>query len=367
MRFTQLSPRRLLAQRSNASVDYRSIFENSVVGIFRLDLERQCFVMANAALARILGYPSEAALRSSVVPVVERLLVEPSDREILSKRCEEGLPAEIEAQVYCEDGSKRWVMVSLVPIGGGEEAPRLCDGVLYDIGARKQAQASTRRLSARLLQVQDEQRRRLGRELHDSTGQDLAAAEMNLVQLESSVSDALGEQDRKFLSESVSLIRRASQQARSMSYLLHPPLLDELGLEVALRDFIEGFSKRSGILVESEVSPEVGRLGSDIETALFRIVQECLVNVQRHSMSPSADVRLMTEDSIVRLEVRDRGRGIDPPELSGEHEDSVATLGVGIRGMRERMHQLGGRLDIETGLWGTIVRAEVPYESGGRR
>lgn len=349
--------------RSRA-VDYQSLFENSVVGIFRLDSSAQRFVVANPAMARILGYESPRQLCESAVPVGDALFVESSARDRFLEMCSNGEQREIEAEVYGRDGSKRWILMAVVGTTTVDPQRQRAyhDGVLYDITARKRAQSSLRRLSARLLQLQDEERRRLARELHDSTGQDLAALEMNLVQLEASARARLQEEARTTLSGSVSLVRQCSQQIRTMSYLLHPPLLDELGLEVAVRDFAEGFSQRSGIPVEIEVSPNLGRLHSDVETALFRIVQECLSNVQRHSGSPDARVRLVAGDAELHLEVSDHGRGISGAVLSEEAgaEETVGSLGVGLRGMRERMHQLGGRLTIDSGTGGTTVRAVLP-------
>lgn len=345
----------------NREVDYRSLFENSGVGIFRLDAHGQRFVTANPAMARILGYTSPEEIRETVVPVIEKLFVDSRDGERFLHSREDDTRWEVEVQVCRKDGSKRWVMMTV--IGSKEDGRAYHDGVLYDITERKQAQSSLKRLSARLLRLQDEERRRLARELHDSTGQDLAALEMDLVHLENSVRESLPETEQSTLSDSLKLARKCSQQIRTMSYLLHPPLLDELGLDVAIRDYVDGFSQRAEIPVHVEVSSNLGRLRPEVETALFRIVQECLGNVQRHSGSPDAELRLVAGDEEVRLEVSDRGRGIAPSALSDDEEDGVAHLGVGIRGMRERMHELGGRLSIDSGPGGTTVSAVLPVSA----
>ncbi|HSF19156.1 MAG TPA: ATP-binding protein [Vicinamibacteria bacterium] len=353
----RLAETRLL--RADA-IDYRALFENFPVGIFRMDAAKQRFVVANPALARILRFASPGDLCRQLV--VEELFVARTHRQQFLRMCGDEALSELEARVRCKDGSRRWVMISVVGTSRDSEQSRVFhDGVLYDVTARKRAQSSLHRLSARLLQLRDEERRRIARELHDNTGQDLAALEMNLVRLQSSVRGRLGEQDESALSESLALVQHCSRKTRSMSYLLYPPLLDELGLEVALQDFIEGFTHGSGVAVRVEVSPDLGRLRPEVETALFRIVQECLVNVQRHSGSPNAELRLVAHRDRIRLEVEDQGRGISRPVLSEEGE-GVEDLGVGIRGMRERMHQLGGRLTVESGNWGTKVRATLPTD-----
>jgi signal transduction histidine kinase len=144
-----------------------------------------------------------------------------------------------------------------------------------------------------------------------------------------------------------------------MAYLLHPPLLDELGLTGAVREYADGFAERSGLRVDLEISPDLGRLPKEHEVALFRTLQECLTNIQRHSGSATASIRLLRDAQRVSLEVADVGRGIEPQQMLGA-EGVVLSAGVGIPGMRERMKQLGGRLDIESNQGGTVVRAVLP-------
>jgi len=226
-----------------------------------------------------------------------------------------------------------------------------------EIGERMQVAKSLEELSTRLLNIQDEERRRLARELHDSTAQSLAALSMNLAVAGRS-RESLGARAKSALDESVSLAERCSREIRSLSYLLHPPLLEEVGLPAALRWLVEGFSRRSGIAVGLKVPDEFGRLSMEVENALFRIVQECLTNVQRHSESGSAWVELARSQDLIRLEVRDDGRGFPPEVLS--RRGGVELLGVGILGMRERVRQLGGKLGIDSRGKGTTVRVEIP-------
>jgi signal transduction histidine kinase len=232
--------------------------------------------------------------------------------------------------------------------------------VLSSAIQRRRAEESLRRLSGRLLHLQDEERRRIARELHDSTGQALAALAMNLSVLKEN-SGSLPPRSLKALNESLALLDACSGEIRTLSYLLHPPLLDEVGLETALRWYVDGFAERSGVRVELEVDPGLGRLGQQVETTLFRIVQECLSNVHRHSGSPTARIEVTRWDSTVRLRVSDAGRGIlkgTLERLAGE----TGALGVGIPGMRERLKQFKGDLQIESGSHGTTVSATLPLQ-----
>ena len=207
-------------------------------------------------------------------------------------------------------------------------------------------------LNGRLLQLQDEERRRLARELHDSTGQMLAALNINLTLMK----DSAPESDArltKIVRESAALTEELTRQIRTMSYLLHPPLLDEAGLESALRWYMDGFSQRSNITVDLRVSENLDRLPSDIEIALFRVVQESLTNVHRHSGSRVANIHIARDSDQVALEVRDEGKTAQAGKKS-------FVPGVGMLGMRERVRQLGGRLEVHSDEAGTLIRALVP-------
>jgi len=213
-----------------------------------------------------------------------------------------------------------------------------------------------RELSARLMQLQDDERRRIARELHDSVGQLLAALAMNLSAVRNDV-ERLTE-TAAMLSDSETLVQDMSAEVRTISHLLHPPLLDEAGLLSALRWYVEGFSQRSRIKVDLDLPNDFGRLPSEMETAIFRVVQECLTNIHRHSGSPVARIRLRRHDHDVMVQVEDKGRGI-PPEKQQEMMTS-GKVGVGIRGMRERLRQLGGTLELESNDSGTTVEVQLP-------
>ena len=217
----------------------------------------------------------------------------------------------------------------------------------------EQRTAALRRLSVKLLRVQDEERRRIARELHDSLGQDLTAAKICL--------DVLG-QDRtgafEHLREAQQLVDRCIADTRTLSHLLHPPLLDEAGFISAAKWYVEGFGQRSGITTELRL-PESGyRLPRRTETALFRIMQEALTNVHRHSGSRTVQVSVTSDEKKVVLTVRDYGVGV-PREVLDRFW-KTGNVGVGLAGIRERLKELGGFLEIESTLDGTLLKATIP-------
>jgi signal transduction histidine kinase len=219
------------------------------------------------------------------------------------------------------------------------------------------ANESLRELSGRLQQMRDEERRQIARELHDSVGQLLAALGMNtaVVQLQSDKLDSAG---ARAVSENAAMVEQISREIRTISHLLHPPLLDAAGLASTLRWYVDGFSERSRIKVDLQIPNEFRRLSDEMEIAIFRMVQECLTNIHRHSGGISAAIRLHEENHRLFVEVQDEGKGI-PPEKQLELSSSGRT-GVGFRGMRERLRQLGGTLEIRSDNSGTAVTATLP-------
>ena len=252
-----------------------------------------------------------------------------------------------------KDGSEFPVDIMLSPLPS-KPGP-LVIAVVRDVTGRKQTEQALRQLTVHLLQSQDEERRRIARELHDSTGQKVAALAMNLSVIGKSA-ETLNARARKALAESLTLVDRSSRDIRTLSYLLHPPLLDERGLAAAVRWFADGFTQRSGVQVDLEVPPELPRLPEEIEMALFRIVQESFTNIHRHSGSSTATIRLAVDQERVQLEIRDAGKGLPKPRSDGY----VAPLGVGITGMRERVKQLGGQMKMESNSHGTTVSVTMP-------
>ena len=224
--------------------------------------------------------------------------------------------------------------------------------------------AMVRELSARLLQLQDEERRRIARELHDSVGQLLAAININASRIAREKAN-LSPGAARAAEENLALAEQVLTEIRTMSHLLHPPLLDEVGLESAIRWFIDGFSQRSKIDITLNIQPAFERLSPDLEIALFRVVQECLTNVHRHSGGRQANILLARKETSVHLEVSDDGHGI-PPEKKLDL-NSPGTLGVGFRGMRERLNQLGGKLQVDSTPNGTRVSATLPVDSASTK
>jgi len=264
-------------------------------------------------------------------------------------------------------GIVAFTLVSFVVVAMGEarrrndEVLRKAQGELEERVQERTAQLDTanrslRELTARLLQLQDDERRRIARELHDSVGQLLAGLTMNLSAVGADIERLV--KTASMVTDSAALVHEINKEVRTISHLLHPPLLDEAGLASALRWYIEGFAERSKIKVDLEFPDDFGRLSRELETAIFRTVQECLTNIHRHADSPIAKISVARTSSDVRVEVADVGRGI-----SAEKQEEMAALGtpgVGIRGMRERLRQLGGTLDINSNGKGTVVVARLP-------
>jgi signal transduction histidine kinase len=212
-----------------------------------------------------------------------------------------------------------------------------------------------RHLSARLMQSQDEERRRIARELHDGLGQYLTALSINLDRIARDLSGSAG-----LVEECRDLIGRTSSEIRTLSHLLHPPLLDEVGFASAARWYVEGFANRSGVTINLDIPPSLSRMSQDTETGLFRILQEGLTNIHRHSGSDRADIRIDVDGDLLQFSIRDYGKGIAPAALQRWQADGTA--GVGLTGMRERVNELGGKLDISSTASGTMITVTVPTE-----
>jgi PAS domain S-box-containing protein len=233
-------------------------------------------------------------------------------------------------------------------------------GTCRDITESVRAQEELRRLSGQLLRLQDEERRRIARDLHDSTGQDLVALATILSRLHASIPSSTRKL-RKLASQCQTLADQCIRDVRTLSYLLHPPMLDEAGLEDAIRHYIGGFAERTGIDVELEISPRLGRMKPGTELALFRIVQESLTNIQRHSGSSQAKVRIERDPGKITLEISDKGSGISG-SLRRRNGKMLFGIGVGIPSMHERVVLIGGQLDIESSSRGTTVRVTIPVD-----
>jgi two-component system NarL family sensor kinase len=343
---------------------YRVLVETMNEGAATLDKEG-VVLYANASFAGILGAPLE-----DVVGAPLRTHFTIQEQERLSVLIDNSFRGESRGEVSltCADGQMRLVRLSLCPVD--DFGTRTICVVATDMtelsGANEALKASEdmlRNLSGRLLRLQDEERRRISRDLHDVTGQKLALLSMNLSGIQKHNDIANDEELNRLLLESMALSNDVNKEIRTLSYVLHPPLLDELGLSSAVEWFTQGFENRTGIHVAVDIPPVFVRLAPDAEVALFRIVQESLANVHRYSGSATAFVRARSDGGEVRLEIGDFGKGMGK-EVKVANRPSVAPLGVGIQGMKERVRQLSGMLEITSRPGkGTLVTAILPISS----
>jgi PAS domain S-box-containing protein len=274
-----------------------------------------------------------------------------------------GSPCTVEYRIVMQDGRVKILEERWQAFHDEERKPVRVAGTCRDITERVRAEEEFQRLSGKLLRSQDEERRRIARDLHDSTGQDLVALAAMLGQLSGSIPSAERKQ-RRLLSGCKALADKCMREVRTLSYVLHPPLLDQAGLSAAIDDYVDGFTKRSGIQVDLEVSPRVGRMAREIELVLFRVVQEALTNIQRHSGSQQAKIRI-DRDSNLTLEISDLGRGLSTTKQK-ERDEVRLEIGVGIPSMQERVKLIGGRFEVDSGSQGTTVRVTIPLEGSER-
>jgi PAS domain S-box-containing protein len=346
--------------RRQIEEQHRIVVETATEAVVSIDQDSQV-LFVNPATTRIFGYESAELIGQSLTMVMP---------EFLRKLHAAGL------QRYLTTGQRHinWQGTELFGLRkNGEEFPvdvsfgevrkegrSIFTGFIRDITERKRFEEELRRLSGQLLRLQDEERRRIARDLHDSTGQDLVALATTLSQLHASIPSS-GRKLRKITSQCQALADRCVREVRTLSYVLHPPMLDEAGLEDALRHYAAGFGERTGIEVELEISPRFGRMTPEAELALFRVVQESLTNIQRHSGSLQAKIRMNRAPRKITLEVSDKGSGI-PRNLRRRDRELRFSLGVGIPSMHERVRLIAGSLDIESSNSGTTVRVTVPAD-----
>lgn len=342
-----------------------SFWAASPMGLAILDLDFR-FLRINGALAAMTGQTASACLGKNVAEVLGELA--PQMQGWLQEVVVTGAPMlnrELRGPRRGEDGEPVCWVSSYFPVLNQEGKAQQIGALMLDISERvkaeellRESEDTLRRLSGQLLRLQDEERRRIARELHDSIGQCLVAIKINLENLAGQI-PAQNPRAAKALEDTRVAADQCLTDTRTISHLLHPPLLDRLGLPSALRSFVEGFAQRSGIQVQLDIAPDFLRLPADFETALFRIVQESLTNIHRHSGSSTAEIRLALDAEYLSLEVSDQGRGI-PRERLHVCNGNKSAAGVGIAGMRERVQQLGGRLVVESRGRGTTVRAVLP-------
>jgi PAS domain S-box-containing protein len=334
-----------------------AFFSNAPVGLAIVDKELH-FQRINEPFAKINGLDSREQVGKPLRNVVAELFsqIEPLLRSV-ARTGEPVLNHEVKGAVPSNPGAMGWWLKSLFPITKDGDTVTQMGIVVQDVTGLKRAETAVRRLSGRLLQIRDDERRRLARDLHDSLGQTLTAVKMNLSYLARDTS-SLDERGKTAVTESKELIDESLKEVRTLSHLLHPPMLDDVGLVAAIRWFANGFSQRSSIQIDLNLPTDLPRLSVELETAIFRVVQESLTNVHRHSGSSTAAVSLKREDNQLHLLVVDQGRGIAPEQLASRQEN--ASFGVGILGMRERLRQLSGEMEIMSGNQGTTIHVIIP-------
>ncbi|HWG58544.1 MAG TPA: PAS domain S-box protein [Candidatus Acidoferrales bacterium] len=333
--------------------------------IFTLDLEGRITTW-NAGAERAKGYKSSEIIgRHFSCFYPEEDVKNNKPQRLLDEAARNGR-VEDEGWRVRKDGTRFWADVVITAVK--DDAGNLLgfSKVTRDITERMMARkaledsrASLRELSLHLLRAQDEERRTIGREMHDSLGQYLSILKMRLDAM-TGTDESSTRSTREGLIECSRLAAECVKEVRTVSYLLYPPMLDELGLKSAIPWYLDGFSKRSGISTSFDISRDFERLPREVELVLFRVLQECLTNVHKHSGSSSAKVGLTRSDGVVVLEVADSGAGIPAPVTEEFQRDWTGSLGVGLRGMSERVRHLGGQLSVSTGKVGTQVRAVVP-------
>ena len=293
-----------------------------------------------------------------------REFIHPEDRAKVDAAFEACLhkhsPCTVEYRIVTSNGHVKTLEEQWQVFYDEEGNPVRLAGTCRDVTERVRAEEELQRLSGRLLRLQDDERRNIARGLHDSTGQNLVVLGTLLKQFR----DLLPPQKRnlrKLAAECRSLTDQCIREVRTLSYLLHPPTLDQVGLEDALREYVAGFAKRSQLQVDLFVSPRFGRIGREAELGLFRVVQECLTNIQRHSGGRKARIRIEKDSRGISLEVSDDGIGIF---RRGGSQGSSSSMGVGIPSMHERVNELGGRLEINSGASGTTISVRLPSSDG---
>jgi two-component system NarL family sensor kinase len=325
-----------------SDLPYSALVERMQQGAAMLDAAG-CIVYCNFALAKLLGMSRQMVigrllqdfLAAADQPICQNLLREvqigSSEGELRMRLADGGfISANFSFSILSRDKSATGVLIT-------------------DLTAQKQQSE----FAARMQNMQDEERKRIARELHDSVGQLLAAISMN-ISIVQSQRHQLDAKAARAISDNAVLVEQVSSEIRTISHLLHPPLLDLAGLTSALRWYVDGFSERSKIKVDLEIPADFGRLTAEMEIAIFRIVQECLTNIHRHSGSAAASICLRKDGNELTVQVRDHGKGI--PE---EKQRELTASGLGFGGMRERLRQVGGTLEIQSDHTGTLVSATL--------
>ena len=344
-----------------ADEPYRVLIETMQEGAATLGADGT-ILYANARFAEIIGVTLDKLIGFSLPGQLQS-----ADQDKLRFLIDEGLRKTAKGDISFRDpqGHTLHLHLALSPLPNYDQSGHhaVCV-VTTDVTALHENEEALQELSARLLQSQDEERKRISRNLHDSAGQYLAAVQMRLGAIEDHIAhSSQAEILKALLAEAQQAVSECSKEIRTVSYLLHPPTLDLAGLASAIEWYSEGFSERSGIQVDLEISSSLDRLPQDLELTIYRLVQESLTNIHRHSGSKWAGIRLIQEHDQITLEVADRGKGMAPVSMDKPQKH----VGVGISGIRERVRQLNGQLTIRSGPQGTTVRAAFRLEQDHER
>jgi len=351
--FVQYQRTQSAARANQEIVD--AFFSTSTVRFGILDSQFR-YTRVNDVLPRMLAVTPEEILGKSVFEIFGERGAR--TEAVLREMLQTGRPVQdraVSAELPGKPGHIRHWLVNYFPIPDAQGTFNRVGLIAVDVTARRNAEDALRKLSGRLLGIQDQERRRIARELHDSLGQYLAGLKIAIEML--SVSPQ-SEKNAALLEECTDILEKSIAETRTLSHLLHPPLLDEAGFASAARWFVTGFSARSSIPVSLDLPPDLPRLSEAVEIALFRVLQESLTNVHRHSRASSAEIKVEADAEQIAMEIRDHGRGM-PPQVLEQVEDG-SKLGVGLAGMRERIHELGGEFEVTSDDGGTTIRATVP-------
>jgi PAS domain S-box-containing protein len=336
---------------AKAELKFRSLLEAAPDAMLITTAEGE-IVLANTRSDDLFGYSRQELLGQNIRVLVPSWTLSSYHVGELTSVCKDGstFPSEISSSpLQTEEG-----LLITSAVRDISERKRAEQRIAEQTQQLHEANRELRHLSSRIVAIRDEERRRLGRELHDSQGQYLAAIKMNLEMIETTDA-ALSTIQKSALTEAITLLERSMREIRVISHLLHPPLLDEIGLQAVVPWYLNSFSERSGIQIDLDMPSDIAKLPDQVELAVFRVLQECLTNVHRHSGSKVAKVKILPEVTSVTLEVFDRGRGM------ASQNGSEPVMGVGITGMRERVRELGGHFEINSDAEGTVVRAVLPF------